>query len=150
MKKNLLILLLLVSIIARAQLSPVTWSFTATKLADRSYEIHFKATIQGGWHVYAQKQPEDAIAVPTKFTLNPNPLYSLDGKLREDGKMEKIKDKNLGVSANQYSNSVDFVQKVKMKNSIARTNFTGIVEYQTCNDEKCLPPKKIIFSVPIR
>ncbi len=150
MKK--LFILILVSFSAlgsRAQLNPVTWSFSASKVADKTYEVHMKATIQNGWHLYSQKQPDDAIAIPTAFTISPNPLFKPDGKIKEVGKMEVMKDAALGVSANQYSKAVDFVQKIKLKAN-AKTNFNGSVEYQTCDDKKCLPPKTVNFSVAIK
>jgi thiol:disulfide interchange protein DsbD len=133
----------------KAQLSPVTWSFSTKKIADKTYEVHMKATIQKGWHLYSQKQPNDAIAIPTTFTISPNPLFKPDGKIQEIGKMEVMKDATLGVSANQYSNTVDFVQKIKLKASV-KTNFNGNVEYQTCDDKKCLPPKTVSFSIAIK
>ena len=105
------------------------------------------ATLQEGWHLYSQTQPEDAIAIPTSFAFNTNPLLTLDGKIKEIGKVEKFKDPKLG-SANQYSLTVDFVQVIKLKVK-AKTNITGNLEYQTCNNEKCLPPKKINFSIAI-
>ena len=140
---------ILTGITANAQLNPVTWSFSVKKIADKTYEVHMKATIQNNWHLYSQKQPEDAIAIPTAFTISPNPLFALDGKIKEVGKMEVMKDATLGVSANQYANTVDFVQKVKLKTN-AKTNFSGNVEYQTCDDKKCLPPKKVNFSIEIK
>ncbi len=133
----------------KAQLNPIMWSFSATKTGDKSYEIKMKATIQNKWHLYSQTQPDDAIINPTTFTINANPLFKLDGKIIETGKMEKFKDKELGVSANQYSTTVTFVQKVKLKANV-KTNFTGNVEYQTCDDHQCLPPKKVNFSVAIK
>ncbi len=132
-----------------AQLNPVTWSFSAKKIADKTYEIHMKATIQNNWHLYSQKQPADAIAIPTTFTISPNPLFKLDGKVKEVGKIEVMKDATLGVSANQYSRTVDFVQKIKLKANV-KTNFSGNVEYQTCDDKKCLPPKKVTYSIAIK
>lgn len=137
------------AVAGNAQLNPVTWSFSAVKLSDKMYEVHMKATIQPGWHLYSQNQPKDAIAIPTAFTFNPNPLISRDGKVKELGKMEVMNDKELGVSANQYSLSVDFVQKVKLKSGV-KTNLTGNVEYQTCDDKKCLPPKKVNFSIAVK
>lgn len=139
----------LTAITVNAQLNPVTWSFSVKKIADKTYEVHMKATIQNNWHLYSQKQPEDAIAIPTAFTISPNPLFTLDGKIKEIGKMKVMKDATLGVSANQYANTVDFVQKVKLKTN-AKTNFNGNVEYQTCDDKKCLPPKKVNFSIAIK
>jgi thiol:disulfide interchange protein DsbD len=94
-------------------------------------------------------QPENAIAIPTTFTFNPNPLFELEGKVKEIGKLEKFTDKTLGVSANQYSNTVVFTQKVKLKSKI-KTSLTGSVEYQTCDDEKCLPPKTVPFTVSLK
>lgn len=151
MLKKVLILAFVLpfALASKAQLNPVTWSFTATKVADKTYEVHMKATIQSSWHLYSQAQPADAIASPTIFTINANPLFTKDGKIKEVGKMEVMKDASLGISANQYSNTVDFVQKITLKANV-KTNFTGTVEYQTCDDKKCLPPKTINFSVQIK
>lgn len=134
---------------ANAQLNPITWSFTAKKIADKTYEIHMTATIQNKWHLYSQKQPGDAVINPTTFVINPNPLFKLDDKVKEIGKMEVMKDATLGISAHQYANTVDFVQKIKLKANV-KTNFSGSVEYQTCDDKKCLPPKTVNFSVAIK
>ena len=150
--KKLLLLGILISgaFMSNAQvINPVTWSFSAVKVSDKMYEIHMKANIQSGWHLYSQSQPDDAIAQPTEFNVNANPLFTREGKIKEVGKMELMKDAALGISANQYSTTVDFVQKVKMKGNV-KTNFTGSVEFQTCDDKKCLPPKKVNFSVVIQ
>ena len=149
--KKLLVLaaVLFAALSGNSQLNPIMWSFSATKTGDKLYEIKMKATIQKKWHLYSQTQPDDAIINPTTFTINANPLFKLDGKISETGKLEKFKDKELGVSANQYSTTVTFVQKVKLKANV-KTNFTGNVEYQTCDDHQCLPQKKVNFSVAIK
>jgi thiol:disulfide interchange protein DsbD len=128
--------------------SPVSWAFSTKKLNANTYEVHMTATIQNGWHLYAQKQPDDAIAQPTTFQFNKSPLLNLEGSVKEIGKLEKFKDKELDVSANQYSKKVDFVQVVKLKGK-AKTAVTGKLEFQTCNDEKCLPPKTVPFSIAL-
>ena len=149
MKKSILALVLAFSITAlHAQLNPVSWTFTTKKVSDKVYEVHMTASIQSGWHLYSQTQPEDAIAIPTTVTINNNPLFNLDGKTKEVGKMEKFKDATLGISAHQYANKVDFVQVVKLK-AKAKTNVTGNVEFQTCDDKKCLPPKTVNFNVAL-
>ena len=129
--------------------TPVSWSFNSKKVSDKTYEVHLTANIQSGWHLYSQDQPSDAIAIPTSVTINNNPLLKLDGKVKEVGKMEKFNDKNLGISAHQYSNKVDFVQVVKVK-STAKTNVSGSVEFQTCDDKKCLPPKTVDFNIALK
>lgn len=150
MKKIFLLIALAFSAgFASAQsVSPVSWKFSSKKVNEGVYEIQMVADIQAGWHLYSQSQPKDAIAIPTSFSFNKNPLLVLDGKIVEQGKLEKFTDKDLGVSANQYSKQVVFVQRVKAK-SKAKTAVTGKVEFQTCDDKKCLPPKTVTFTVSI-
>ena len=150
MKKFILFLFSLVTVatgFAQVQ-NPVSWSFTSKKVSTNVYEIQMTATIEPGWHLYSQTQPADAIAQPTSFNFNKNPLVLLDGKVKEVGKMQVFQDKTLGVSAHQYSNKVVFIQRVKLKGK-AKTNITGKLEYQTCNDEKCLPPKTVNLSIAL-
>jgi thiol:disulfide interchange protein DsbD len=72
----------------------------------------------------------------------------LEGNVKEIGKLEKYKDKKLDISANQYSEKVTFVQKVKLKGKV-KTNVSGKLEFQTCDDKKCLPPKTVNFSIAL-
>ncbi len=127
---------------------PIHWSWKAEKISDKEYEVRLTANIDEGWHLYSQKQPEDAIAIPTAFVFNKNPLVEIKDKVTEEGELEKYRDKTLDIEAWQYSERVVFRQKVKVKGKI-KTNLTGTIEYQACTDEKCLPPKKINFSVTI-
>ncbi|RYF84920.1 MAG: hypothetical protein EON98_07925 [Chitinophagaceae bacterium] len=149
-KLSLLFAIAIVSITAQAQIAnPVSWTFTSKKISDNVYEVQLAANIQNGWHLYSQTQPKDAIAIPTSFSFNKNPLVVLDGQVKESGKMEKFTDNDLGVSANQYSRQVVFTQKVKLKGK-AKSNVGGNVTFQTCDDKKCLPPKTVNFSIALK
>ena len=149
MRKLFIVTFLLVTSVSFAQpLSPVSWSFASKKISANVYEVHLVATIQQGWHLYSQDQPADAIAQPTSFNFSKNPLVDLEGKVKEIGKLEKYRDKKLDVSANQYSEKVTFVQKVKLKGKV-KTNVSGKLEFQTCDDKKCLPPKTVNFSIAL-
>ena len=151
MKKKLLFLFLTffsAAALFAQNANPVTWSFTSKKISEKEYEVQLIATMQKGWHVYSQQQPKEAIAIPTTFSFNKNPLVDLEGKVKEVGKLEKFNDPVLEVSAFQYSNKVVFVQKIKLKGKV-KTKLTGKLEFQACTDEKCLPPKSIDFSIPI-
>ncbi len=149
LKKLLAIVLVLaICLGVKAQPNPVSWSYSAKKVSDKMYEVRITAIVQSGWHVFSQSQPEDAVAEPTKITFNKNALLKLDGNLKEEGKLEKFHDAKLDLSANQYSSKVEFVQMIKMKAS-AKTKVSGTVRFQTCNDEKCLPPKTVSFSIAL-
>lgn len=149
MKRSLLLLLSVCVISVAFAQSPVSWAFNSKKVGANVYELRVTATMQPGWHLYSQTQPSDAVAQPTSFTFNSNPLLSLDGKVKEVGKLEKFHDAKLDISANQYSGKVDFVQVVKVKGS-AKTNVTGKLEFQTCDDKKCLPPKTVPFTIALK
>lgn len=136
------------TISANAQMDPVSWNFSAKKVSDKVYDVYMTANLKPGWHIYSQSQAKDAIAVPTEFSFTNNPLMTFAGKVKEVGKMEKFYDKALKVSANQYSQKVSFVQRVTLKANV-KTTLAGTVEYQTCDDVKCLPPKKVPFKIPV-
>ena len=139
--------LLLFAGFANAQINnPVTWTYTAKKIADKTYELHITATINGNWHLYAQDAGEGP--EPTTFKFTPNPLIKFDGKVKEIGKLEKSFDKNFNSVLKYYANKVDFVQKVKVKSSIA-TVVKGTVNFMVCNDRQCLPPRDVPFTINV-
>jgi thiol:disulfide interchange protein DsbD len=144
-----LALLFTVTAVQAQVANPVSWSFASKKVNANVYEVKMTATIQNGWHLYAQTQPKDAIAIPTTFEFSKNPLVQLDGNVKETGKLEKFVDNDLGVSANQYSKQVVFTQRVKLKGKAA-SNLSGNVTFQTCDDKKCLPPKTVTFNVALK
>ena len=132
---------------ANAQLdNPVKWIYTAKKIADKAYELHITANLDGNWHIYAQdagKGPE-----PTSFSFEANPLVKLDGKVKESGKLEKTFDPNFHSTLKYYNKQVDFIQKIKLR-STATTLVKGIITFMVCNDKKCLPPKEVPFSIKV-
>jgi hypothetical protein len=125
----------------------VKWAFSAKKIADKTYEVHLTASINGDWHLYAQNVGVDG-PVPTTFTFTKNPLLAFDGKVKELGKVIKKKEEVWGGVVNYYENTVDFVQIIKVKGS-AKTSLAGKVEFMVCNDSKCLPPAEIPFSINV-
>ncbi len=132
---------------ASAQIeNPVKWAYSAKKVGDKTYEIYVTAAIDPKWHLYAQDAGEGP--EPTSLNFTKNPLIKLDGKVKEEGKLEKEYDKNFGSVLKFYSNKVSFVQRVKLKTSVA-TVVKGSINYMVCNDRKCLPPKEIPFSVKL-
>ena len=140
-------LLILLAGYANAQINnPVKWTYTAKKIADKTYELHMTATIDGNWHLYAQDAGEGP--EPTTFTFTANPLIKFDGKVKEVGKLEKSYDKNFKSVSKYYGNKVDFVQKVKVKSSIA-TVVKGTVNFMVCNDRQCLPPRDVPFTINV-
>ena len=149
MKRVILIAFLFAGTVCYSQKSdPIKWTYSSKKISDNTYELYMTATLSYGWHVYSQKQSKDAIAPPTVIKFKKNPLVSIDGKVKESGKVEKKTEPVTDVEVWQYSTQVDFIQTVKLKARV-KTNLTGTIEYMVCTDERCLPVKTISFNVKL-
>ena len=148
MKKTIGFCLAAMTAITIQAQKPVTWNYSAKKISGKVYEVHLKATIQDGWHLYAQQQPENFIGVPTTIKFNKHPLLFFEGKIKEIGELEKSKEESLDIESWQYNNEVDFVQRVTIKNN-ARTNISGSIEFQVCTDEMCLQPAVVNFNIAL-
>ena len=151
MQKNIfalfLSLLIVFAVSAQGRLMPYKWSYGAKKIAGNTYELHFMVDVNNPWHTYSQFTP-DGGPIPTHFTFTKNPLYTLEGKVKEDGKLLKKHEAVFGVDVKYFNGRVDFVQLVKLKEN-AKTNFSGEVEFMVCNDQQCLPPATEKFSIPL-
>src|SRR5579863_9810759 len=107
MKKQLLILVsfLLIMSLLKAQ-TPYVWSFSSKKISDKTYELHLTVDVSAPWHTYSQFTP-DGGPVPTKFTFAKNPLYTLDGQVKENGKMVTRHETVFGVDVKYFDGKVD-------------------------------------------
>ena len=150
MRKIILLLLACAGIgsVLSAQSNEVSWSFSAKKIADKTYEVHFTATIQSPWHIYSQNLAEGG-PIPTRFAFNKNPLVTVTGKPKEVGKMIEKHEEVFDMKVKYYEKKVGFVQVVKLKSNV-KTNITGSIEYMVCTNEECLPPQTKQFSVAIQ
>src|SRR5690625_1762748 len=115
MNKNkllgILFVLLISPLLLNAQiLDPVDWSFSKKELGNNQYIVHLTATIDPGWHIYAQDAGEGPI--PTSFTFEKNDSLTLKGKVRGVGKLQKSFDKAFNSVLKFYEKKVDFVQYV--------------------------------------
>ena len=142
-----MLLMMMFTQIVNAQVSnPVKWSHRAVKISDRTYELHLTASIDGNWHIYAQ---DAGIGPPpTTISFKKNPLVSLEGKVREVGKLEKINEKEFNWVSKYYRKKVDFVQRIKVKSSVATVS-TGTINFAVCDNKQCLPPKDVQFSINV-
>ncbi|PUZ27515.1 hypothetical protein DCM91_04615 [Chitinophaga costaii] len=148
MKKLLMMLsLFALPLLVSAQIeNPVKWNFSSKKINETTYELHMTATIDAGWHLYAQEAGEGPVA--TSFKINKNPLIATNGKIAEVGKLTKAFDKNFNSELKYYADKVDFVQTVSVKGK-AQTKVKGSVEFMTCDDHQCLPPKELEFTIAV-
>lgn len=128
--------------------NPVKWTFTANRINDKTYELHIKANIDPGWHIYTMDHKAD-VGIPTSVTINKNPLADASGKIKATGKPVAMKDPATGEQVKFYEGTVDLVQIVTLKAPV-KTNITGSVEFMSCDDRQCLPPATKTFSIALQ
>jgi Disulphide bond corrector protein DsbC len=149
MKKSILSLafgLATIALFAQKE-NPVKWAFSSKKINATTYEIRLSATLAPKWHIYSQTTEGDG-PVPTSIVFDKNPLVKSEGAIAEQGKLKKEYNKFFGANVSSYDNRVEFVQRVTKK-ALVNTIYKGKITYMVCDDEKCLPPTTLPFSVAL-
>jgi thiol:disulfide interchange protein DsbD len=122
---------------------PVNWTFSLKKVADKEYDLIFKAEIRKGLHIYSQ-HIGDGGPIPTSFIFNNDPNYSRTDSVIEKCIPTKTHDKMFDMDLLYFEDSAIFVQHIKV---IGKTNtVTGTLEYMACDNRKCFPPQKVDYA----
>ncbi len=128
---------------------PTTWTTEVKKIKDKDYKVIFHMKLKEGWHIWSLKPAGDGMQLPPEFTFDKNPDVKLKGGVVESGK--KITGKMDGVEGdgivNYFKGKVDYTQQVAIS---ANTMLSGSYTYQVCDDNMCLPPKSVTFTVEIK
>ena len=122
-------------------LEPVSWSFSSNKLSDKEYELVFTAEIDLHWHLYSQDIPMSPPA--TRFTFNENKDYKLIGDVTEESAVVEEYDPNFEMTLKYFAHEAIFKQKIQLTGK--GTSVSGILEFMSCDDTKCLPPTEVDF-----
>ena len=127
-----------------SQSEPVVWHFETRALDDSTYVLTAVATIAEGWNIYAQDSNDEG-PVPTSFSFDESPDYRLVGGVTEKGKRKKGLDPTFGVQVSKlYGPEVRFEQNVVLSDPEARIE--GYLEFMSCDQEQCLPPRDVNFA----
>lgn len=143
----LVVFAFLFSVTAMAQLlAPAKWVYEAKAISDSEYELRFTCQLEKNWHVYSQFVPENG-PIPTSFSFEKTPQFVLVGKTMEP-KPKVSYDAGFMMDIGKFSKRVTFVQKIK---PLVAEKFVlkGAVEYQVCDDSRCLPPETVEVSFVI-
>ncbi|MEQ3235640.1 protein-disulfide reductase DsbD family protein [Bacteroides cellulosilyticus] len=144
MKKILSICLLLIAVVAQAQIQePVKFQSELKTLAAGEAEIVFTATIDKGWHVYSTDLGDGG---PISATFNVEKISgaTVVGKLQPKGKEIASYDKLFEMNVRYFESTAQFVQKLKLTGGDYKIE--GFLEFGACNDENCLPPTQVEFN----
>ncbi len=137
-------LFLLFSIISGAQIiDPVTWEYSVEKISEEEVDLVFTANIDNNWHLYSQDIPEGG-PIPTRFVFNKSSDFELVGPVVELTEPEEKYDPSFNMMLKLFSEKALFKQRVKITGSDG-IKINGSVEFMSCDNSRCLPPKEDDF-----
>lgn len=128
-------------------LEPVKWTFDARQVGDNEFDIIMRASIDKGWYVYSQ-HIGDGGPIPTEITFEKGSHYSLMGKNKEGGHVKKMFDKIFEMDLVKFKDEYTVTQRIKVTDY--SKSIKGSVYFQTCDDEQCLPPTDVPFSLKLK
>jgi thiol:disulfide interchange protein len=124
---------------------PVTWSLATEKLEEGRWRLLFTAAIQEHWAIYSMKEFGEG-PIPTSFVLDSLAPAKFIGQAKEESAdMLEGMDDMFGILVRKFKNKVTFIQELEVTD--ASKDIKGVVNYQTCNDSKCIFPDPVPFSV---
>jgi thiol:disulfide interchange protein len=126
-------------------LEPVKWAFSLNKISETEYEVVADATIEENWHLYSSSMPEGG-PIPTSVVLT-NPEEQLTvGDLKEEPEADVQFDEAFDMELAWFSNKAKLILSVQLKDTDVDV-IEGYVEFMSCDDEQCLPPDKVDFTL---
>ncbi len=115
---------------------PVKWKNKSKLGEDGMAEIVFEANIDMNWHLYSQYFEEGG-PVRTTFYFDESDKFELIGTPSESPEPEEVMDEVFKMKVKYFSHKATFVQKIKLLTEESFT-ITGSIEYQVCQDDKCV------------
>jgi thiol:disulfide interchange protein len=147
-KLSFSIFLILSASFTSAQIyDPVTWDFGYEKTGEKQYELIFNASIEEHWHMYSMDIP-DGGPIPTSFSFDTLQTFKLVGKTYEVTKPVEVMDEAFGFKIKTFSDKAEFRQKIVAVGS--SFSVKGAVNFMTCNNATCSPPKDAEFDIAIK
>ena len=147
MKNIVLLVAMLVPVVSFAQgqkkiEDPAHWTYEAKKVNGDEYELTFKLKLDDGWHIWSLNPGGDGYEIVPSFSFDRG--VTTKSKLAEVGYAKTVLMEGVDNKVTYLSGNVLYQQVVAVK---GKTVVTGEHEYQVCNDNLCLPPKKVKFEV---
>jgi thiol:disulfide interchange protein DsbD len=136
---NIFLFLILSTSYAQSQ---VSWEFAFD--AENS-QIVAEASIGEGWHLYSTKKASELGPIPTEFEFDvPEGVELVKGIQEPNPKISY--DSNFDETLYYFEEKVAFVQELKVT---SLQELKGTVTYMVCNDEMCMPPVDVEFTIEL-
>ncbi len=140
MKKNLALLIIMMlsisTLFSQDIQQPVKWKFETKQVNDTEYELIFKATIDEGWHLYAQYLDPKNFSLPTRFEFDSIVGVEFVDTVLELSEVHEEFEELAQATSRWFKDEAVFSQKVKITGDVAYVS--GIIDYMSCNNGQCV------------
>ena len=117
-----------------------------TIAAGGSATVKLHLVIQNGWHVNANP-PALEYNIPTTVTLTPASGLTAGRPHYPAGKQEKFEFESTPMLV--YDGSIEVPVPLSAAMTATSGTLQGTVEFQSCNNQVCMPPAKVPFTVQV-
>ncbi len=143
------VLFFLIGFVSNAQIfNPVSWDTSVEKLSESEFNLLITASIEDGWHLYAQEVPEGG-PIPTSisFVEQEDNFILLGSPVEGEGHEEY--DQVFQMDIKYFEGQAIFKQKVRLLTD-EQVKILGSLEFMVCDDTNCLPPDVIDLSFELQ
>ena len=123
---------------------PVHFKCTQQKVSPTEILLVFQGTIDKGWHVYSCDMPGGGPTVASFHLEDAKSIKPL-GKLQAKGSVKETYDEMFSMNVKYMEGTALFHQRLKITGKEYEAH--GYLEYGACNDQNCLPPTEVPFTV---
>lgn len=148
MKKLILVATFLLGFVfvGLSQTEKVEWVGTAEMIDENTYKVTLTAEVEEGWFIYSQHL-QDGGPIPTSIELE-GENFVAEGDIEETGEITKeVYDDVFEIDIKKFGERAVFTQIVKTNGSQPEIN--ALVNFMTCNDERCNPPRNVTVYVAL-
>ena len=121
--------------ITQVKLDPVAWEGSVEKVSDTEYVLHYQATVEDGWYIYAQETPA---GIPFNFEFLQKDKGISREKLAIESETKTAYDEIFEEDVIKYAGQRP---KLSMPITLSDKNITivkSVINYQVCK-EVCIP-----------
>ena len=142
----LIFMLVFVGSNIHAQIDPVSWDASLTKLSTGEYELKLTAQTEAKWVIYSQHVDNDG-PIPTTFEIKYPKGSKANGEFKEPDNPIVSMDEMFAMELTKYKGPATFTQLITSKAELQE--ISGEITFMTCDNSRCLPPKTIEFTATV-
>ncbi len=132
--------------------SPIHWLAQGPQSpvpAGQVFDVKLDASMDGEWHLYSTTQPPGGPNA-TRITLLTGAPFRLAGLIRQSTPITKF-DPNFGIPTEFFTGKAEFWIPIEVAADAKGGSYDLEIQtwYQACNDQLCLPPRKVPVSLRV-